>query len=66
MVNLDPLAVVEDTLWIDLGALGLPWAGDLEAEDLLTGQVFRWNGPSPYVRIDPAIAPGHVLSLRAR
>jgi starch synthase (maltosyl-transferring) len=63
IVNLDPVNVQEDTLWIDLGALGLPWEGDLDAFDELTGKVFRWNGPNPYVRLDPAEAPGHVLHL---
>ena len=66
VVNLDPANVQEDTLWIDLGALGLPWSGDIDAFDELTGQLFRWNGPNPYVRIDPADAPGHVLHLKAR
>jgi len=66
VVNLDPVAVQEDTLWIDLGALGLPWSGDIDAFDELTGQLFRWNGPNPYVRLDPAETPGHVLHLKAR
>ncbi|MEA3054954.1 MAG: hypothetical protein QOD30_386 [Actinomycetota bacterium] len=66
VVNLDPHAVQEDTLWIDLGALGLPWDGDLDAYDELSGQLFTWHGPSPYVRLDPALSPGHVLHLRSR
>jgi starch synthase (maltosyl-transferring) len=66
VVNLDPATVQEDTLWIDLGSLGLPWSGDIDAYDELTGQLFRWNGPNPYVRLDPADAPGHVLHLKAR
>ncbi|MEN3272082.1 MAG: hypothetical protein V7636_843, partial [Actinomycetota bacterium] len=66
VVNLDPFTVREDTLWIDLGALGLPWDGDLDAYDELSGQLFTWHGPSPYVRLDPALSPGHVLHLRAR
>jgi starch synthase (maltosyl-transferring) len=64
VVNLDPANVVEDTIWIDLDALGLPWSGDVDAFDELSGQLFRWNGPNPYVRIDPAEAPGHVLHLK--
>ena len=66
VVNLDPANVQEDTLWIDLGALGLPWSGDIDAFDELTGQLYRWNGPNPYVRLDPAEVPGHVLHLKAR
>jgi starch synthase (maltosyl-transferring) len=64
VVNLDPDNVVEDTLWVDLGALGLPFNGELDAYDELTGQLFRWSGPSPYVRLDPAETPGHVIHLR--
>ena len=64
VVNLDPETVQEDSLWIDLGALGLPWSDDIDAFDELTGQVFRWNGPNPYVRLDPAESPGHLLHLK--
>ena len=63
VVNLDPDQWHEDTLWLDLGALGLPAA--IEAHDELTGATFAW-GDSPYVRLDPADAPAHVLHLRAR
>ena len=64
VVNLSD-EVQEDTLWIDLAALGLPWSGDYQAYDELTGQRFTWNGPNPYVRLDPADTPGHVLHLTA-
>ena len=63
VVNLDPDQWHEDTLWIDLDALGLP--PTVEAHDELSGQTFAWNA-SPYVRLDPVDAPGHVLHLRAR
>jgi starch synthase (maltosyl-transferring) len=63
VVNLDPHAVQEDTLWIDLAALGLPWEGVYEAIDELTGVIYYWNGPSPYIRLDPS-DPAHILHLR--
>ena len=66
VVNLNPDAWVEDTLWIDLAALGLPGVEPFQAHDELTGATYDWTGPSPYVRIDPAVAPGHVLHLRPR
>ncbi|MDP9020365.1 MAG: alpha-1,4-glucan--maltose-1-phosphate maltosyltransferase [Actinomycetota bacterium] len=66
VVNLDPLHPQEDTLWIDLGALGLPWDEPFEAHDELTGYTWTWQGAHPYVRLDPADTPGHVLHLRAR
>src|SRR5581483_10886793 len=36
IVNLDPFATHEDTLWIDLERLGLPWDSPYEAHDELT------------------------------
>ncbi|MBW3645876.1 MAG: alpha-1,4-glucan--maltose-1-phosphate maltosyltransferase [Actinobacteria bacterium] len=66
VVNLDPLQWQEDTLWIDLGALGLAWDEPFEAHDELTGATWTWQGAHPYVRLDPAETPGHVLHLRAR
>ena len=62
-MNLDPHDWHEDTLWIDLPALGLPWT--VEAHDELSGQMFVWDA-SPYVRLDPADTPAHILHLRAR
>ena len=38
----------------------------VEAHDELSGKTFTWQGHTPYVRLDPANAPGHVLSLRRR
>ena len=64
VVNLDPDRWHEDTLWIDLGALGLPFGEPYEARDELTGETYTWHGASPYVRLDPEHTPGHVLSLR--
>jgi starch synthase (maltosyl-transferring) len=66
VVNLDPLQWHEDTLTLDLGALGLPWDEPFDVHDELSGQNFVWQGPSPYVRLDPADTPAHILHLRAR
>ncbi len=65
VVNLDPDHWQEDTLSLDLGALGLPGDEAYEAHDELTGATYTWYGPHPYVRLDPAEQPGHVLHLRA-
>jgi starch synthase (maltosyl-transferring) len=64
IVNLDPSSGHEATLWIDLGALGLPWDADLVAYDELSSSTFVWRGPEPYVRLDPS-RPAHVVWLRA-
>jgi starch synthase (maltosyl-transferring) len=66
VVNLDPDSPQEDTLSLDLGLLGLPWDLPFEAYDELTGTTYTWQGPNPYVRLDPAVASAHVLALRAR
>jgi starch synthase (maltosyl-transferring) len=63
VVNLDPFHVQEDTMWADLGALGLPWDTPYEAHDELTGVTYVWEGPSPYVRLSPD-QPAHLLHLR--
>ncbi len=64
VVNLDPDHWQEDTLSLDLGVLGLPYHEAFEAHDELTGVTFTWQGAHPYVRLDPAEGPGHVLHLR--
>jgi starch synthase (maltosyl-transferring) len=66
VVNLDPHNPQEDTLDLDLGLLGLPLELPFEAHDELTGTTYTWQGPHPYVRLDPVVQPAHVLHLRAR
>jgi starch synthase (maltosyl-transferring) len=66
VVNLDPDQAHEDTLRLDLGALGLDGVGAYEVHDELSGQTFTWQGADPYVRLDPAETPAHVLHVRAR
>jgi starch synthase (maltosyl-transferring) len=66
VVNLDPYSWHEDTLWLDLDALGIPSSEPYEAHDELTGQSFVWQGPSPYVRLDPNETPAHIIHLRRR
>jgi len=63
VVNLDPFATHEDTLWLDLARFGLPDDTPYEAHDELTGETFVWQGPSPYVRLSPE-DPAHILHLR--
>jgi starch synthase (maltosyl-transferring) len=66
VVNIDPENTFEGLLHIDLGALGLPWSGPYEAADALTGETWTWDGPDPYVKLDPhAGREAHVLALRS-
>jgi starch synthase (maltosyl-transferring) len=64
VVNLDPAHVQEDTLGLDLGALGLREDEAFDVYDELTGQLFAWQGAGAYVRLDPAEAPAHILHVR--
>jgi starch synthase (maltosyl-transferring) len=64
VVNLDPWNTQECTLVLDLPALGLPFDRPYEAYDELTNQSFTWQGPEPYVRLDPYHEVAHVLHLR--
>jgi starch synthase (maltosyl-transferring) len=61
VVNLDPVAVREDTLWLDLGI-----APPFEVHDELNDLTYTWTGNDPYVRIDPAEFPAHVFSVKAK
>ncbi len=63
VANLDPHQTHEDTLGLDMPALGFDWNESYEAFDELTGMTFMWSGAHPYVRLDPGL-PAHVLHLR--
>jgi len=63
VVNLDPLAAHDDTVVLDLEALGMPSNRPFTAADELSGAVYTWEGPSAYVRLDPVVA-AHIFSLR--
>ena len=64
VVNLDPYLANDDVIRLDLGLLGLPAAAPFEAYDEITGATFSWAGSTPYVRLDPAVEPAHILHLR--
>jgi len=63
IANLDPHAFHEDTISLDMDALGLPAGAPFQAYDELTGATWTWYGPVQYVRLDPHVQPGHVLHL---
>jgi starch synthase (maltosyl-transferring) len=64
VVNLDANNPREATVWVDTESLGLDGVAGFGVTDELTGQSFRW-GQGNYVRLDPAVAPAHVLSVTA-
>jgi starch synthase (maltosyl-transferring) len=64
VINLDPHAVREATVHVDIGALGLEAGDGYEVRDELTGAVWPW-GEHNYVRLDPFVEPAHVFAVRA-
>jgi starch synthase (maltosyl-transferring) len=62
VVNLNPNETREATVWLDSAALGLDAAAGFRVTDELSGQEFGW-GLGNYVRLDPATAPAHILSV---
>jgi starch synthase (maltosyl-transferring) len=64
VVNLDPAHSQQGSVQIGAEAFGLPAGTPLELEDLLSGQRFVWHGRRNHVRLDPAVAPGHLLWVR--
>ncbi len=64
VVNLDPHNPQETVLDLDLGAMGLAWQGPLAAHDELGGETYTWDGPHPYIRLDPTQGRvAHILSF---
>ena len=52
--------------WIDVptGDLGLPPDSAYQVEDLLTGEVFTWNGARNFISLDPSQRIAHILRLK--
>ncbi|WP_432547457.1 alpha-1,4-glucan--maltose-1-phosphate maltosyltransferase [Kineococcus sp. SYSU DK004] len=63
VVNLDPHAVRETTVHLDMAALGRTWSDRFTVTDLLTGATYEW-GEHDYVRLDPYTEPAHVFHVR--
>ena len=52
--------------WIDVptGDLGIAPNSSYQVEDLLTGEVFTWNGARNFVSLDPSRRVAHILRLK--
>jgi starch synthase (maltosyl-transferring) len=59
----DPASPQETMVHVPLAAIGLGPAQRYVVEDLLTGARYTWQGARNYVRLDPAIQPGHILRI---
>ena len=65
VVNLDPHNTHEDTLWLDLDALGVDEGQSFEVHDELSDATYVWSGNTAYVRLPPE-EPAHLLHVRSR
>jgi starch synthase (maltosyl-transferring) len=63
IVNLDPAAVREGTVFLDLLALGIDAARPYTATDLVTGDKYTWMSSTAFIRLDPARQPAHIFSI---
>jgi starch synthase (maltosyl-transferring) len=64
VVNLDWAHTQSGWLTLDLKALGIDSGRSFEAQDLLSGGRFLWQGPRDYVELAPLSLPGHILRVR--
>ena len=62
VANVDPHAVRETTVHLDLDKLGLPADSRFEVTDLITGATFSWSTDN-YVRLDAFVEPVHILCI---
>lgn len=63
VANLDPHAVRESTVHLDLAKLGMPQDSRFEVTDLISDETYVW-GSSNYVRLDPRVEPVHILKVK--
>jgi starch synthase (maltosyl-transferring) len=66
VVNLDPWRAQSATLDLDLDALGLAGERAFDVHDALSGETWTWFGARPWVNLDPAHHPAHVLAVHRR
>ncbi len=62
-VNLDPHTAQTTMVHTPPDLLGLDPQQPYDVEDLLTGARYTWRGARNYIRLDPAIEPGHVFRI---
>ena len=66
VINLDPHHTQAGFVTLPLEELEIPLDRGYEAEDLLTGARYLWNGPRNYVELNPSRLPGHILRIYRR
>ena len=64
VVNLDWAHTQSGWISLDIRTLGIETGRSFEAEDLLSGGRFVWQGSRAYVELTPISLPGHILRVR--
>ncbi len=62
VVNVDPHAVRETMVRLDLEKLGLAANSKFEVQDLITGETYQWSADN-YVRLDAFHQPAHIFKI---
>lgn len=62
VANVDPHAVRETVVHLDLSKLGIPLGSNFEVTDLITNQTYTWTADN-FVRLDAFTEPVHVLKI---
>ena len=63
VINLDPHHTQSGFVTLPLEELEIPHERAYEAEDLLGGERYLWNGPRNYVELNPSKLSGHILKI---
>jgi starch synthase (maltosyl-transferring) len=63
VINLDPHHTQAGFVTLPLDELEIPHDRAFEAEDLLGGERYLWNGPRNYVELNPSKLSGHILKI---
>jgi starch synthase (maltosyl-transferring) len=63
IVNLDPHAVRETTVHLNMPELGMGWDESFEVQDELSNGAFLWSEHN-YVRLDSFTEPAHIFTVR--
>jgi starch synthase (maltosyl-transferring) len=66
VVNLDPHHTQSGFVDLPLDKLGIEEDRPYQANDLLTGAHYVWNGRRNYVELRPDALPGHIFQMRRR
>jgi starch synthase (maltosyl-transferring) len=66
VVNLDPHYTQTGFVTLPLDELEIPHDRPYEAEDLLSGERYLWQGSRNYVELNPSIRSGHILKIHRR